>query len=186
VRFERIAALRPGDYFDVDKIGLARGSQVELCTNHPRESTAVREFGGRPAEWRQIRTDCGETFTQYVVATNPIYALSGTTSDVVATMASIAARSTLPAQSDPVRVFDRGYLRSYASTPEGEKVVIDRVVEKYSDNVGGTFVDDRSSRTYTYLVPARLWHDPSDLGQVYFLLTTGKAVYRIQPDSTWM
>lgn len=186
VRFERIASLRPGDYFDVDKIGLGRGTQVELCTNHPRERTDVREFGGRPAEYRQIRTDCGQTFTQYVVATNPIYALSGTSSEVVGTMASIAGRSTLPGQTDPLRVFDRGYLRSYVSTPEGEKVTIDRVLEKYSDNVGGSFVDDRSSQTYTYLVPNRLWHDPSDPGRVYFLLTTGRAVYRIQPDSTWM
>jgi hypothetical protein len=175
----------------VDAIGQFRRGQVRLCVQvHPRERAEVRDFGGRAAEWREVFGECGKRYVQYVVATNPMFVMSSESPAAVAALGDIATKSTLPAQADPMRVFDRGYLRKAVDTPDGTLVTLDRVVEKYTDDVGGRFVDDGSAQTYTYLVPSSVWHRPAPgvdyLGSTYYVRTTGTAVYKMNPDSTWM
>jgi hypothetical protein len=67
----------------------------------------------------------------YIVATKPAFVLESTqvTGSIDATMSFIARHSTLPAQSAPLPLMDRGYVHSIARQSNGSYLVqLDRVV----------------------------------------------------------
>jgi hypothetical protein len=96
----------------------------------------TRSFGGRAADYRQWHIVCTSTgrvveVAQYVVPTDRFFSLYArhATSDVVRAMSQIASAATLPAQSEPVRLYDVGYVRGARHlTGGGVRSEIDRVV----------------------------------------------------------
>lgn len=150
-------------YLDVDRKGIGIGDPPQFCGSAALrydEQTGDRTFGGRMADWRRWSGTCphGLMFAmeQYVVATNPAYALLAAPANAQthAAMTEIVEYSQLPRQSDPLRLMDRGIVRSAKSGPNGVTLTIDRVVlsqTKTSD------VINNNPTTYRYLVPTSVY-----------------------------
>jgi hypothetical protein len=71
-----------------------------------------------------------------------------------AAMTEIVEYSLLPRQSDPLRLMDRGIVRSTDRGADGDVVTIDRVVLS-ADQANG--VINYNPTTYRYLVPTSLY-----------------------------
>jgi hypothetical protein len=156
------AAGRPVDV-DVDRRGFGVVDPPRFCENDAvrfTEQTGDRAFGGRGADWRRWAGTCpdGSAFAieQYVVATNPGYALFAAPADARthAAMNEIVQYSFLPRQSDPLRLMDRGILTSVDRAADGVTVTIDRVVLSETERVT---VVNLNPTTYRYLVPTSVY-----------------------------
>jgi hypothetical protein len=170
--------------FDVEH--WAFGNAPESCrggvVGH-LERFGQRNFGGRLAEWRRWATTCTDgtrvIVEQYVTATAPVYALFAYHVDASEhpAMAHIVRDSSLPPPSAPLRVFDRGILRSAVRGPDGVTVMIDRVVRAWRDDHFG-YVND-SPKTYRYLVPTALFDGSgAHVGDHVSLATDGSSVFQ--------
>ena len=154
---------QPYTWLDVDREGFGIGDPPQYCAPkqpHVEEQTGDRTFGGRAADWRLFDRSCpdGKTFEseQYVVASNPGYGLSASMSDARthSAMTEIAEYSTLPRQSDQLRLMDRGIVRSTDRGADGVVVSLDRVV--LSDAAANPVINYNPT-TYRYLVPTSLF-----------------------------
>lgn len=121
------------------------------------EQAGDRPFGQRTSDWRHWSITCaGHDFEleQYVVATNPGFNLFSAKADatVRAAMAEIALNAVLPLESSPLRLMDRGYLRSVSINGSTARVVIDRAIPL--DPKG---VINNSAATYVYDVPMTMY-----------------------------
>jgi hypothetical protein len=170
-------------YFDPDLEGWGAGDPPQYCApDRPQvsEQTGDRTFGGRIADWRLFDRSCpdGATFEseQYVVATNPAYGIFAQRSDptIHAAMSEIAQYSTLPGQRDPLRLADRGIVRSLTSAPGGVRVTIDRVVLAVNRYGARNVLVNNNPTTYTYLVPTAMFTTANvSVGQRVRLETDG-------------
>jgi hypothetical protein len=168
IAFESLVQPAPNDggsatYLDVDRRGIGIGDPPQFCESDAvrfGEQTGDRPFGGRTADWRRWYGTCpdGSTFAieQYVVATDPAYALLAAPADPAthAAMTEIAQYSRLPEQSDPLRLMDRGIVKSARPGPAGVSVTIDRVVLAQTRR---DHVINVNPATYRYLVPTDVY-----------------------------
>lgn len=117
----------------------------------------VRAFGGREAEHRVWTHTCNTTkvihVEQYEVVSAPSWILTSDYADstVSAVMAQIAQTSALPAQTLPVRLADKGYVRSVTKNASGYVITLDRI---YSDPTSPSGEINKAATTYTYTVPS--------------------------------
>ena len=164
-----------GNPVDVDITG-GWESNSPTCYHFDSEETSDRQFGGRAADWRRWRVSCGGhdlLIEQYVVATGPGYILFSDWTDptVHTAMTGIAARSSLPVQTSPLRLMDRGYLRSADRTPTGVHISIDRAV----NGING--VVNNNPATYDYVMSTAMFDAASvQVGNLVALHTDGVAV----------
>lgn len=116
----------------------------------------VRSFGGREAEHRVWTHTCSATkvihVEQYEVVSAPGWIMTSDYAEagVSAVMAEIARASILPAQTLPVRLADKGYVRSVTKNASGYVITLDRI---YSDPTSPSGEINKASTTYTYTVP---------------------------------
>jgi hypothetical protein len=182
VEFSEIAAKAAGNAIDVDTEG-GFSSNPEYCAPGDQNVANVHStdttFGGRAADSRRWHLGCrsGKSFDieQYVVATGPGFILFYEHADdaMHATMAQIAARSTLPAATDAVRYYDHGYVRAIRQVTGGYQVSVDRVVPE------GSSIVNNNPATYDYLIPAALYVDsklPLTIGELITVNTDGTQV----------
>lgn len=157
---------QPYTWLDVDREGFGIGDPPQYCTPQQptvREQTGDRTFGGRAADWRLFDRTCpsGQTFEseQYVVATNPGYALfaAGSNLQLHSAMNEIVEYSQLPRQSDPLRLMDRGLVKSTDRGADGVVVTIDRVALSDDANAPADGVINYNPTTYRYLVPTSVY-----------------------------
>lgn len=119
----------------------------------------VQPFGGRESEHRVWTHTCSASkvihVEQYEVAYAPAWILFSELADstVSATMREIAQKSTLPAQTLPVRLTDRGHVRSIRATSAGYVIALDRIYLDPSEPSGEI---NNASVTYEYTVPKAL------------------------------
>jgi Predicted solute binding protein len=184
IRFSR-QILAQGPY-DVDAMLGELAENPEPCgrgglTATEQFSTAT--FGGRAAEWRRWVAHCPSGATvfveQYDVATLPSYILYSDHADqaVHAAMQEIAANSTLPAQQEPLRLMDRGYLRSVEQTSAGVRISLDRVIRE------GQTVINPDRVTYRYLVPTTLFDAAHvHVGSLVYLASNGVEITKFWAD----
>jgi hypothetical protein len=177
-------SLQDGPVMDVDNRGGSYGNPHQVCvpsgvTNRD-EQAGQYLFGGRPAEWRHWSYDCasGPAFVaeQYVVPTLPAYVLFSehVTDTVHQVMSDLAANTTLPAETSPMRLEDFGYIRSITPVSSGRKISIDRTVRDIAANSNHT--------TYDYIVSNKVYAaDAKDLkiGKLAQVLTDGHRVVAI-------
>jgi hypothetical protein len=152
------AGTASGNGLDVDIEG-GWLSNPAFCTGPPISSTLdvadVRSFGGRSAEYRVWTLTCTHTVIhvkQYEIAYAPAWILYSELADstVSTVMASIAQQSVLQPQTLPVRLADKGYVRSVSSTTSGYVITLDRI---YLDPSSPTGEINQASTTYGYTVP---------------------------------
>ena len=165
---------------DVDIEG-GWSSNPSLCINEPPTSTLdvadVRTFGGRNAEHR-VWTECTTNIVhveQYEVAYAPASILYSERADgtVSAVMASIAQRSQLPPQTFPLRLMDRGYVRSVKSTAAGVVLTLNRLYLDPSQPSGAI----ATSVTTEYMMPTNVTTTQIPiLGDRIALVTNGTVV----------
>ena len=180
-------------FFDVDIEGWGSGDPPQYCApDRPQmtEQTGDRSFGGRMADWRLFDRSCpdGKTYEseQYVVATNPAYAMFAWMSDaeIHAAMTEIAEYSILPQQQDPLRLADRGVLETVDRGQDGVTVTIDRVVRAVNSAGERIRFINNNPATYTYLVPTTLFDEASvGVGVRVRLETNGRQVLTFSRDS---
>jgi hypothetical protein len=179
-----------GQPLDVD-VESGTASNPEYCTQGTRvssqaEQTGDRKFGGRPADWRRWTIACngGPSYDieQYVVASAPAFILYSSQPDsrYHQAITEIAAHSTLPAQRRPLRLMDRGIIRSLVKTSTGYRIALDRVIETYNRTV------NENPKTYDYPVSgAVLTAARRDgriaVGSTVYLTTDGNTVTTMQP-----
>lgn len=152
------AGTASGNALDVDTEG-GWLSNPEFCTGAPLsdklDAADVRSFGGRSAEYRAWTHTCTNKVIhveQYEVAYAPAWILYSELADstVSSVMAFIAQQSVLPPQTLPIRLADKGYVRSVSSTTAGYVITLDRV---YVDPSSSTGEINNASATYEYTVP---------------------------------
>ena len=186
IAFRTIVQPVPGSqdtYLDVDQKGLGISDPPQFCGSAARrydEQTGDRTFGGRAADWRRWSGTCpgsgGFAIEQYVVATNPAYAVLAGPADAAthAAMTTIAEYSTLPRQSDPLRLMDRGILRSADPRTDGVTITIDRVVASLDGPA------NLNPATYRYLVPTAIYNQAhASVGDQLLLETDGVRVLKV-------
>ncbi len=139
----------------------------------------VRSFGGREAEHRAWTHTCSSSkvihVEQYEIAYAPTWILFSELADstVSAVMAQIATQSTLPPQTLPLRLADRGYVRSVRSTTTGFVIALDRI---YLDPSAPSGEINKASTTYEYTVPKALLPKVPSLGDRVGIVTNGSVV----------
>lgn len=200
--------LRPdqaaGAAFDVDVTDLGRGDLPTLCDGghaQPSWDYADRTFGGRPSDWRSWEYTCpgsGETdrIDQWAVVTPPGFLLQLTVgrsfswltsvsspadiAELHDVINSIAENSALPAQTAPLRLFDRGVITSVTRSGGGVTIALDRTVAHGSSCV------NRNPETYTYVVPTNVFDAKETLrvGSQVVVVTDGSTVLRIDKDAS--
>lgn len=178
-----------GNPLDVDLEG-GLSANPEYCGQTPstvQEQYGDRSFGGRAADWRQWTTHCTATgviwhIEQYVVATGPAYILFSDHADATVhdAMTHIAARSTLPAQTAPVRLADQGYVRSIDVTGSQVRITLDRIVQLWNRVV------NVNPATYAYTIPRSVWRDstrnqPIKVGTRVIVQSDGTRVRSLYP-----
>ena len=180
---------QPYTWIDVDYDGFGKGDPPQYCIpQRPTvvEQTGDRTFGGRTAEWRLFERTCpdGQAFEseQYIVAYNPSFAMFAglLTPRIDAAMTEIAEYSTLPSQTDPVRLMDRGIIRSADRGSDGVTITLDRVVNVMNHN--GAWVDyvNNNPTTYTYVIPTSIFDAANvSVGDRIVLETDGVRVLKL-------
>jgi hypothetical protein len=152
------AGTASGNALDVDTEG-GWLSNPAFCSGPPVSAKLdvadVRSFGGHSAEYRVWTHTCTNTVIhveQYEVAYAPAWILYSELADstVSSVMASVALQSVLPPQTLPVRLADKGYVRSVSSTTAGYVITLDRI---YLDPSSPTGEINQASTTYKYTVP---------------------------------
>lgn len=123
------------------------------------EQYGDRTLGGRAADWRRWEYVCktGQRWTieQYVVPTLKGYVLFSAEAGAAVhdALTAIAAHSSLPQQAAPVRLMDRGVVRSRRVVPDGTgdvEIELDRVIRTVDGDV------NHNPATYEYRVPANV------------------------------
>lgn len=170
-----------GNPLDVDIEG-GWSSNPDFCgdgrVSESLDVADVRSFGGRSAEYRVWTHTCKTTVVhveQYEVAYAPAWILYSEVADsrVSAAMSQIAQKSTLPAQSLPVRLADKGYIRSIRSTAAGYVIALDRI---YTDPSQPSGAINNASTTYEYTVPKALLSRVPIIGDRVGIVTNGSTV----------
>jgi hypothetical protein len=175
---------RPG--LDVDVEGAGTGNPPQyLCgakAATKAESYADRSFGGRAADWRRWDRHCSVTgrsyhSEQWVVATEPGWIMSSDTADpsTSAAMVYIAQNSQLTAQTRPLRMMDRGIVRSAHRSSGDMRIQLDRETLVIT-SIGVRF-ENKNPATYAYVVPIALWRASRfEVGDEVRLATDGSRV----------
>lgn len=139
----------------------------------------VQIFGGREAEHRRWTHTCSATkvihVEQYEVAYAPSWILYSELADamVSSVMASMAASSTLPAQTLPVRLVDKGYVRSVRTTATSYILTIDRY---YTDPTSAAGEINNVATTYEYTVAKAVLTKMPTIGDRVVLYGNGRAM----------
>ena len=194
------AGLAAANPLDVDVEG-GWSSNPAYCTGDPQkyahathslDVADVRSFGGRSAEYRVWTHACTPTevihVEMYDVAYAPAWILFSdlADSDVSAAMAWVAQQSVLPAQTLPLRLQDRGYVRSVRTVGTSYVITLDRV---YADVYATPAEINNAQTTYEYSIPVSLSDAAGTrvaapkVGDRAFIVTNGSAVtsYSVQP-----
>jgi hypothetical protein len=157
------------------------GNPPQPCGGAPQylsthETTGDRGFGGRVADYRRwdftCRTVRYHSWEQYVVATVPAFVLYSSTADQATAhdgMTLIAEHSALPTQTAPLRLLDRGYIRSITRSGSLDTLAIDRTAGDPPVNNNPT--------TYRYELPDNLLaHAGLHIGELIDIRTDGDHV----------
>jgi hypothetical protein len=171
-----------GSGLDADNVA-GRGGDMSQCYQNanPRIEATTRTFGGRTSEWRHFAEaykcpgSSGPSrpfpMEQYVVPTSPGYILFSPNAipAVDAAMTYIAQHSVLPAQNRPLRLTDRGHLRTAHRQADGVHITIAR----YAEATDST----NESATVTYVIPTAMFDQShGHIGDTVWLNTDGTKV----------
>jgi len=164
---ERLVLAGQHVYLDPDFPGAGFGDVgVESCAGEhtgyvapeQTEQVGTRDFGGRDSEWRLWTAHCTSSprswrFEQYTVTTSPAWVLfsDATSPETSSLLAGIATHSVLPAQNRPLRLADRGILRSARQEGSSVEITLDRVVVEHT----ATLNDD--SPTFAYRLTSQMF-----------------------------
>lgn len=174
---------------DVDLFHLGFGDLGQYCGMRGTWSWTYADstLGGRAADWRSWQLNCPNgmrlLLEQYAVVTTPGYLLwTESTHDIAVirhAMYLIAHYTALPAQTAPLRWFDRGIIRSVARDSNGVAITLDRVIYKSTLNCS----INHNPQTYTYVVPPQVFDahaHPLGVGAQVTLSTDGRTVKTIE------
>lgn len=177
---------------DVDAQGFGMGDPPQyLCTMHPLTVSSVSEqygdrtLGGRGADWRHWDRSCAATgrswhIEQWVVDTDPAWTMftDAATSSTSAAMVYVAQHSVLAPQARPLRLSDRGIVRSAHRTAGGMLIQLDRIALIAGATRGGP--TNVNPATYPYTVPIALWRSSKlKVGDEAHLVTDGYEITRL-------
>lgn len=147
------------------------------CDSQPEEynvvGTGVRSFGGRSANYAESMDTCGSNpgavndVTEYVVATNPAYALYTDNTDATAraVLAELIVNSKLPAQVAPLPYYIQGDVKWRSHHADGYHVRLQPVTP--TDTADGVELTPIGHLT-GFVIPDRLVDDDGGtlIGQV--------------------
>jgi hypothetical protein len=138
---------------------------------------AVRDFGGRAAQYRQWSDVCGTSavqVTQYLVLTDPAYILYSNHADptVRAVMTHLAATATLPAQVAPLSYDIMGNVESLSHHADGYHVRLAPWTRQHD----GQFVPVPGGTTSSYIIPNSLVPSALTVIGLIELTTNGRQV----------